>query len=139
MFDHHQEQGLYQSEEYGCACFFNSDTLKFLERNPTRLDLWELYEKWSAHNQSKIPREILVANGRANGTATGATNISKLPRETLVANQAKIPKEILTANAKAINSQKWRCLETGFVTNPGNLTQYQRARGINISSRERLQ
>ena len=40
--------------------------------------------------------------------------------------------------AKKTNSQKWRCLETGFITNPGNLTQYQKARGIDTSSRIRI-
>lgn len=40
--------------------------------------------------------------------------------------------------AKKTNSQKWKCLETGFITNPGNLTQYQRARGIDTSKRIRI-
>jgi hypothetical protein len=40
--------------------------------------------------------------------------------------------------ATSINSQKWKCLETGFITNPGNLTQYQRARGIDTSKRIRV-
>ena len=40
--------------------------------------------------------------------------------------------------ARKTNQQKWKCLETGFVTNPGNLTQYQRARGIDVSKRERI-
>lgn len=40
--------------------------------------------------------------------------------------------------AKKTNSQKWKCTETGFITNPGNLTQYQRARGIDTSKRIRV-
>jgi hypothetical protein len=40
--------------------------------------------------------------------------------------------------AKTTNSQKWKCLETGFITSPGNLTQYQRARGIDTSKRIRI-
>jgi len=40
--------------------------------------------------------------------------------------------------AISLNSQKWKCLETGFITNPGNLTQYQRARGIDTSKRVRV-
>ena len=35
-------------------------------------------------------------------------------------------------------SQKWKCLETGFITNPGNLSKYQKARGIDTSKRIRL-
>jgi hypothetical protein len=39
---------------------------------------------------------------------------------------------------KNTNSQKWECLETGFITNPGNLTKYQKARGIDTSKRKRV-
>ena len=39
---------------------------------------------------------------------------------------------------KNTNSQKWECLETGFITNPGNLTKYQKARGIDTSKRKRI-
>jgi hypothetical protein len=41
-------------------------------------------------------------------------------------------------NGKITCSQKWQCLETGFITNPGNLTKYQNKRGINTSKRIRL-
>jgi hypothetical protein len=40
--------------------------------------------------------------------------------------------------ARKTNQQKWKCLETGFMANPGNLTQYQRARGIDVSKREKI-
>jgi len=39
---------------------------------------------------------------------------------------------------KKTNAQKWMCLETGFISNPGNLSQYQRRRGIDTSKRKRL-
>jgi hypothetical protein len=35
-------------------------------------------------------------------------------------------------------SQKWKCMETGFISNPGNLTKYQRVRGIDTSKRVRI-
>jgi hypothetical protein len=38
---------------------------------------------------------------------------------------------------KNTNFQKWECLETGFITNPGNLTQYQKRRGIDTSKNNR--
>jgi hypothetical protein len=40
--------------------------------------------------------------------------------------------------SKITNSQKWMCLETGFITNPGNLTKYQNAREIDTSKRIRI-
>jgi len=49
--------------------------------------------------------------------------------------------ERIAAGKKGIrntNSQKWECIETGFITNPGNLTKYQRAKGIDTSKRKRV-
>lgn len=40
--------------------------------------------------------------------------------------------------SKKTNSQKWRCTVTGYITTAGPLTAYQRAKGINTSSRERI-
>jgi len=49
-----------------------------------------------------------------------------------------LSKEQRSENAKITNSQKWMCLETGFITHPGTLTGYQRARGIDTSQRVRV-
>jgi len=40
--------------------------------------------------------------------------------------------------AKKVNSQKWICLETGYISNPGALTNYQKARGIDTTKRKRI-
>jgi hypothetical protein len=45
----------------------------------------------------------------------------------------------MSETGKKVASQKWVCLETGFITNAGNLTQYQRARGIDTSKRVRIE
>ena len=50
-----------------------------------------------------------------------------------------LTKEQRSEHARKINAQKWLCLETGFITNAGNLSQYQRARGIDTSKRKRLE
>ena len=41
--------------------------------------------------------------------------------------------------AAKTNSQKWKCLETGYISNPAGLSSYQKARGIDTSLRERLE
>lgn len=38
----------------------------------------------------------------------------------------------------AINKQRWQCTVTGHISNPGNLTRYQRSRGIDTSNRVRI-
>jgi hypothetical protein len=39
---------------------------------------------------------------------------------------------------KITNAQKWKCLETGFITTSGPLTHYQKARNIDTSKRVKL-
>jgi hypothetical protein len=41
--------------------------------------------------------------------------------------------------SKNTNSQKWQCTVTGYVTNAGALTIYQRKRGIDPSNRTRIE
>jgi hypothetical protein len=49
-----------------------------------------------------------------------------------------LTKEQLSENAKKANSQKWMCLETGYTTNAGALSKYQKARNIDTSKRVRV-
>jgi hypothetical protein len=39
---------------------------------------------------------------------------------------------------KKVAFQRWQCTKTGFITNAGNLSHYQKARGIDTSNRVRL-
>lgn len=47
------------------------------------------------------------------------------------------PKEH-SKRASITNNQKWRCLETGHISNSGGLSRYQKSKGIDTSLRERL-
>ncbi|MCP4778987.1 MAG: hypothetical protein GY880_32635 [Planctomycetaceae bacterium] len=46
--------------------------------------------------------------------------------------------ESCSKGAKTTNSQKWKCPVTGYISGPGPLSCYQRARGIDTSLRERV-
>lgn len=48
-------------------------------------------------------------------------------------------KEDRSKRTTQTNYQKWMCLETGFVTNAGNLSRYQMRRGIDKSKRVRIE
>ena len=50
-----------------------------------------------------------------------------------------LTKEQLSENSKKANSQKWMCLETGYVTNAGALSKYQKSRNIDTSKRKRIE
>jgi len=49
-----------------------------------------------------------------------------------------LTKEQRRETARKINSQRWKCTETGHISTPGSLTKYQRNRGIDISKRVRI-
>ncbi len=42
------------------------------------------------------------------------------------------------ATAKIVNIQKWECLVTGYISNPGGLSRYQNSRGIDTELRRKL-
>jgi hypothetical protein len=48
-------------------------------------------------------------------------------------------KENQIKGGKVVTSQVWECTVTGHRSNPGALTKYQRARGIDTSKRERIE
>ena len=50
-----------------------------------------------------------------------------------------LSEEQLSQNCKKVNAQKWMCTETGFIANPGNLSHYQKSKGIDKSKRIRLE
>ena len=41
-------------------------------------------------------------------------------------------------SVKKTNSQKWMCLETGYITTSGGLSSYQKKRGIDTSKRKQI-
>lgn len=48
-------------------------------------------------------------------------------------------KEERSKRCTKTNYQKWMCLETGFITNAGTLSRYQKSRGIDKTKRVRIE
>jgi hypothetical protein len=88
----------------------------------TKEDKIEICKKGYANGIGKISKEDKIEIGKkayANGLG-------------------KISKEERIKNCKMGGSQKWMCLETGYISNPGGLAKYQKARGIDTSKRKRV-
>ena len=64
--------------------------------------------------------------------------IHSLTKEQRIENGKKYGSKAGKIGSTKTNSQKWMCLETGYTTNSGALTRYQKARGIDTSRRMRL-
>lgn len=75
------------------------------------------------HKDASTPVEIILRNKLGHNK----THIVSKER-------SEISKRIV----KKTNSQKWMCLETGFVTTSGPLTLYQTKRGIDTSRRKKI-
>jgi hypothetical protein len=64
LFDHHQVQGILQSEEYGRLCFFVGDVKRFLTHGvfvSSWFELYDLYEKWSQCHLDNISQVGRIA------------------------------------------------------------------------------
>jgi hypothetical protein len=87
----------------------------------TKEDKIEIGKKGYANGIGKISKEDKIEIGKkayANGLG-------------------KMSKEERNKNCKKGGSQKWMCLETGYVSNSGGLSMYQKARGIDTSKSNR--
>lgn len=83
-------------------------------------------------NKNEMGQSILAKNA--------GTKAAKLNKENNVGFwSSSLQSNLGKRGARKTNQQKWKCLETGFITNPGNLTQYQRARGIDITKRIKVE
>jgi hypothetical protein len=83
-------------------------------------------------------RSEAARKGRATMTSEQRSKQGKKAWETRRANRTP---EQLNEEAEKIRkalSQKWQCTVTGYITNAGNLSQYQRRRGIDTSKRIKL-
>lgn len=61
LHEHHQQQGLLQSEDLGRCCFWNGDAKKWLMTCETFPDdyfgLWDLYDKWAGESAREMVEE----------------------------------------------------------------------------------
>jgi hypothetical protein len=77
--------------------------------------------------------EEKIEIGRKNGLESRKNNIgifSRTPEQ---------HSKHSSKGGKNTNSQKWECLETGYITNAGALSHYQKKRGIDTSKRKRIE
>jgi hypothetical protein len=85
--------------------------------------------KVGVHN---LTPEQRTANGKRGGSISGKNN-----RDNKIGIFSYTKEERSNISKKAA-SQKWKCLETGYVSNAGGLSQYQKARAIDTSKRVRI-
>lgn len=83
-----------------------------------------------------LSKEQLSENGKLGGSIGG-----KKSKELGLGIHGRTKEQMTEDGKRGIritNFQKWMCLETGFITNPGNLTKYQKRRDIDTSKRRRV-
>jgi hypothetical protein len=109
-----------------------------------------------AHGRSK---EQMSKDGRKNGRKVyelGVGIFARTPEQIskdcmkggkIIGNENKelgrgifaLSKEKMSENGKKGSTQRWMCEKTGYISNAGGLTHYQRKRGIDTSKRIRIE
>jgi hypothetical protein len=133
---------LYQSEDWGRCCFFPSDVQTHLYGQGFLCENWfdlvALYEKWSSWQGLMAGKKVVEMGVGAHAPE----NLGKGGRKTLEmgvgVHAPGVSSMAGKIGAKTTNAQKWGCLVTGFVSNPGPLTNHQQARGISTLLRTKL-
>lgn len=113
----HWVAGVLQSEVLGKKCFFAVPG----GRLPETLEA--LRVKWTSNHNS--------SSGKKGGGISGKINAERGKLQSQASEAGK-------KGSKVMNSIKVMCTVTGKVMNPGNLTQYQKRRGIDPANRVRL-
>ena len=85
-------------------------------------------KKAYANGLAKLPKEVRSEYGRM-GARTQMKNGTGI---------FSLTPEQKSELAKRNNAQKWMCLETGYVSNSGGLSKYQKAKNIDTSKRKRI-
>jgi hypothetical protein len=126
----------------------------------------EDYIAWKAlagfYNKEEVIHQVMIVGTKKGGNITKELGIGVhgLSKEQIIENSKKGAKlggekskelgigihsqtpeerrEWAKLAGKVTNSQKWMCEETGYISTPGGLSQYQRARGIDTSKRKRI-
>ena len=105
----------------------------------------ETKRKLSELNKGKVASE--EARKKQSEAQKGRKHSQETRKKISIANKGKSPSysmlgkthsEETKSNMKRIKSQKWKCTETGYVSNNTGLTKYQRRMGIDISKRIRI-
>jgi hypothetical protein len=91
----------------------------------------------SKEERSEIAKKVAQKYSKINGEKcyelrVGIFSISSEERVKISSKAGKI-------GSKNTNFQRWKCLVTGHISNPGGLTTYQKKRGIDTSQRIRVE
>jgi hypothetical protein len=121
----HAVQGLLQSEYYNRPCIYG------WERHYLTED-WqiELYDKWMTR-KAKIAATLQSKAGkRKGGLAAKKAKVG--------IHNPEVRRMASIRGANVVNSRRFMCSETGFVSSAIGLTSYQRKRGIDTCNRQRV-
>jgi hypothetical protein len=94
------------------------------------------FHKWTKEQYSENSKKSGSISGKKH--KENKTGIFGLTEDQWWKNRSKGGSIGGKIGSKTTNSQKWMCLETGFISNSGGLSHYQKKRGIDKSKRIKL-
>lgn len=93
----------------------------------------QLSERARKANASLTPEQRSERSRKANASRT-----LEQRRESARKGKSNMTPEQRSEATRKGSNQKWQCIETGFISSPGSLSNYQKARGIDTSKRIRI-
>lgn len=132
LHEHHQIQGVLQSEEVGRCCFYSGDAIRAIKRlnlpEPLHSYVDKLRKKWDRERALSsgfaLTPELQHSRGSKGGSVTKKRKRGIFGRSPdQHSNNSKI-------GIKNTNSQKWMCLEDGWISNSGGLGHHMKSLGL---------
>ncbi|MDX1370944.1 MAG: hypothetical protein R3321_00650 [Nitrososphaeraceae archaeon] len=94
----------------------------------------EWINSWLHNEKDELGRSLVSMKGFNAALKKNPNLHSKAGK----ASAARIDENGNCIMAKNLNKRCWKCLETGYISTAGGLTQYQKARGINTKNRIKI-
>jgi hypothetical protein len=138
----HAVHGVLQSLDLNHPCVHGanqkSDTELILKYYPEYADMCEEVHKKQKTLGGKVQGQRNVESGHIR--SVGKT-YGRVAAENGQLDRIRTPESTAKGGvvaAKIQHAQRWECTETGYVTTPGPLSRWQKARGIDTKKRKRL-
>jgi len=129
LHDHHQIQGVLQSEEVGRCCFYSGDVIRALRHlrlpQPFYDHIEGLRKKWD-RDRARSSGFCASLDRQGERAKKGGSMTKKRKRGIFGISPDQHSKNS-KIGIKNTNSQKWMCLEDGWISNSGGLGYHMKS------------
>ena len=140
-WEDHQRQGLLQSEDFQCCCFWAGDVRKWLDTWPENaMEFEELYRKWHldlsrrGHKTSKEKGvgiwsfETRQKGGLASGSLLATARKQHAWKQKVKNGYESPNRQTVRDDLAEMNRKRMKCPHCGHITSPGHINRHIKAK-----------